>query len=412
MHKEEFTILIDKWLDGSIKAEERDQLALLLQRPEVMEQLGRTMDVELLNKKYALEPGKKARTNIDNAIERELEKYSLLEKVNSDAAGRRDEMVQGQPVHRIHFLRTAWFRYAAAIIILFGIGAYLWNNTSVNREKPGIVEQTDVRHDVQAPASMLATITLSNGKQVPLDSIQKGMIAKEGDVTIEKLQDGRIVYKGISEGEMLYNTISVPRGSKIASLTMSDGTIVFLNTASSLRYPVAFSGKERKVSITGEAYFEVAKDKTKKFIVETEGMTTEVLGTHFNVNGYDDETARAVTLLEGSIKVSTGSQSVMVSPGQQALLQQNGITINPKADVSQVMAWKNGYFVFNNADIPTVMKQLSRWYDVDVVYENGVPDVQFSGEIQRKLSLSQVIKGLKKMGVNCTIEDKKLIIHP
>jgi ferric-dicitrate binding protein FerR (iron transport regulator) len=162
----------------------------------------------------------------------------------------------------------------------------------------------------------------------------------------------------------------------------------------------------------GEAYFEVAKDRSKKFIVESGDIVTEVLGTHFNVNTYSDETKKAVTLLEGSIKVSMNAESVMVKPGQQAVTDDKNIGINNVVDVNRVMAWKNGYFAFKNADIPTVMKQLSKWYDIDVKYENGIPDVLFSGEMQRKLSLAQVIDVLNTMGVHCTIRGKQLIIKP
>ncbi len=201
--------------------------------------------------------------------------------------------------HRIHFLRTAWFKYAAAAIIILSLGAYLWSTYEKNNPGNAKSNSFSKNNDVMAPSLNRATITLASGEQIGIDNVGFGTLANQGTIQIEKMQDGRIVYKGTGEQTVQYNTLTVPRGSKMASIVLSDGTKVSLNAASSITYPVAFTQQTREVSVTGEVYFEVAKDPKKKFIVSSSGMETEVLGTHFNINAYPDEKVRSVTLLEG-----------------------------------------------------------------------------------------------------------------
>jgi transmembrane sensor len=310
----------------------------------------------------------------------------------------------------VHHLKTTLLKYAAAIIIIAGIGGYLWK-TKLKEPAPAVVAIAE-RMDVVAPGKVRAMLTLTDGRQINLDSISNGVLAVQGNTKIEKLNDGSIVYKGASGGELLFNTIAVPRGSKIASLKLSDGTMVYLNSASSLKYPVAFTGKERKVEITGEAYFEVAKDPTKKFMVVADGLTTEVLGTHFNINTFNDETARRVTLLEGSIKVVQAKNEVIIKPGDQAVVQGGNIAINRSADLGQVMAWKNGAFNFNNADFQSAMRQISRWYDIEVKYKSTVPVFDFQGELPRTYTLNQVLRALQKVGVKFELKERTLIVSP
>ncbi len=235
---------------------------------------------------YALEPGNNARTNIDKAIERQLEKYSVLEQEKLPGAEADQERSHIPTIHRVHFLKTTWFRYAAAVLVIIGIGAYLYTAQKI---KP-VPEKIAVVQDVSAPESNRAMLTLANGQTIFLDSAHNGILAKEGETNIEKTEEGNIVYQGNRpSGAMQYNTLSVPRGSQIASIILSDGSKVYLNAESSLKYPVAFNGTERKVEITGEAYFEISKNAKSKFVVVNGQMRTEVLGTSFNVNGYNDE---------------------------------------------------------------------------------------------------------------------------
>ena len=297
------------------------------------------------------------------------------------------------PIHRIHLLKTAWFRFAAAAVIVIIIGGLIWRNTTSTKNN----DQAYQQHDKQAPASLLATITLADGRQINLDSAGTGTIATEGNITIEKLSDGRIVYNGTSENAMMYNTISVPRGSRITSLTLSDGTIVWLNSASSLKYPVAFSTNERKVQISGEAYFEVTKNAKKQFIVESAGASVEVLGTSFNINSYDNETDNKITLVEGRVRVLHNKEQLILEPGQQAKSSSEKLKLVPSANIDDVLAWKNGKFYFDNSSIEEVMRELERWYDIETVFKEK-PIKGFEGTIPRSLNIQNVLKILEATG--------------
>jgi len=314
-----------------------------------------------------------------------------------------------------------WLRYAAAVVIVFGIGAALITSLN-NRTKDSVVATNTSRpvEDVNAPAGNRATITLANGQKVFLDSAGNGELAKQGNVKLVKLDNGQISYQpatGEATKEMQYNTLVNPRGSRVIFVTLSDGSRVWLDAGSSVTYPVSFVGKERRVAITGEAYFEVAHDKSMPFIVSKGDVQVEVLGTHFNLNAYDDETSIKTTLLEGSVKVKFHDEHVLIRPGQQAQLEnsivassQRQLKVTDNIDLEQVMAWKNGSFVFNRTPLAGVLAQLSRWYDVEIVYEQGIPDIKLGGEMKRDLTLSQVLKGLGQLGVDFRIEGRKLFI--
>ncbi len=309
--------------------------------------------------------------------------------------------------HRVHFLKTAWFRYAAAIILLFGISAYLF---TTQKTKP-VPEKIATVQDVPAPEALRATITLDNGQIINLDSVADGALASQGNVSINKLGDGRIVYTGTDNGKMIYNTIKVPRGSQIATLLLSDGSKVYLNASSSLKYPVAFGNSQRRVEITGEAYFEIAKDAKRKFIVVSDGLETQVLGTQFNINAYPDELSTKVTLIEGKVKVSSKSKDVVIKPGQQAeLTEANEIKTNENVNLASIVAWQKGVFLFSQMDLNSMLRQISRWYDVNIEYKSSVKPGEFGGGLSRRSSLSEVIKTLEGNGVPCTLKGSTLII--
>jgi transmembrane sensor len=270
-----------------------------------------------------------------------------------------------------------------------------------------------VQNNVAAPAYSRAVLTLAGGKQIFVDSAGVGTVAEQNGVHIRKTTDGRIVYTGSgAQSENAFNTLTVPRGSEVASIVLEDGSKVFLNAASSLTFPVAFDRKKRVVQLTGEGYFEIAKDPRRTFVVTSGTVTTEVLGTHFNMNTYSDEDAIHVTLLEGSVKVSNGQSGVVIKPNTQAICRDQSVEINNAVDVNQVMAWKNGSFNFHSADLPAVMRQISRWYDVDVVYEGAPPVRMFTGEISRDINLMDLLDGLARMNVHFRIEGQKLIVKP
>ncbi|MBO9572857.1 MAG: FecR family protein, partial [Chitinophagaceae bacterium] len=264
-------------------------------------------------------------------------------------------------VHRVHFLKTAWFRYAAAILIIFGLGTivYLWNTRPVQTDtaKTKPVPVKDI-----LPGGQKATLTLADGSTIVLDSVANGQLAMQGISKVVKLEDGQLVYnfergsypplKG--RGLATFNTMSTPRGGQY-QLTLSDGTKVWLNAASSITYPTAFNGNTREVKITGEVYFEVAKNKSRPFIVKTPTDEITVLGTEFNINAYQDETAVKTTLVEGSVKIN----NTVIKPGQA---YSKGKLF--KTNIQQDIAWKNGYFMFDSENITSVMRKISRWYNV------------------------------------------------
>lgn len=304
-----------------------------------------------------------------------------------------------------------WASAAAAVVLLLLGGDYLFNRW----EAPRPVETASVKQtqDVQ-PGGNKAVLTLADGSVITLDSVQNGTVATQGNARVSKVQNGELVYHGVGKAETVsYNTVSTPRGGQY-KVVLPDGSQVWLDAASSLRFPTAFNGRQREVELTGQAYLEIAADKTQPFHVKAGGTDVEVLGTHFNVNAYGDESAVRTTLLEGAVRVSNGKESQLLEPGEQANSGngQEGIRVNANADVDAVIAWKNGLFQFNDADLKSVMRQLNRWYDVDVVYEGNIPPQQFEGKIQRNLTLSQVLRILEKSQVHFRIEGRKIIVQP
>jgi transmembrane sensor len=276
---------------------------------------------------------------------------------------------------------------------------------------------------VAAPTRTKATITLADGRIVELDSLANGTLATQGNVKLVKLANGQIAYETVS-GEivnpstalrMQYNTLTNPRGSKVIDMALIDGSHVWLNAGSSVTYPVVFVGNERKVSVSGEAYFEVTHNAAMPFKVSKEETTVEDLGTHFNVNAYEDEEDIKVTLLEGSVKILRSAQDdkgTLLKPGQQAVVREGeNIHVVNDVDVEMIMGWKNGKFEFDKTDLTTIMRQISRWYDVEVVYEKKATTEKFGGGISRNLPLSGVLQMLENSGVHFRLEGKKLFVQ-
>lgn len=321
------------------------------------------------------------------------------------------EIVRQEPVrtvHRVHFLKTSWFRYAAAALIIIATGAYLWFSGS----EPRSPKESLVRSDKNiAPGGNRATLTLSDGRTILLDSVSTGKLASEGGVAVMKLANGQIAYspEGTGSNEVLMNTMRTPRGGQY-QLTLPDGTRVWLNAASSITYPAMFAGDERKVQVEGEVYFEVQKNKEMPFIVQIkDGAEIDVLGTHFNVNAYSNEPAMRTTLLQGSVKVRMGTQSALLEPGQQVVVKET-IQVQRQVSIEQVMAWKNGLFNFENATFEEIMRQLERWYDIEIVYEGKIPQIALMGKLTRDVSLNDLLPALRKMGVRYRLEARKLTI--
>ena len=317
--------------------------------------------------------------------------------------------------------KLPWWRYAAAVLlIVIGSGTYLLlqNKTCTKRTTIASYKEqpTQTKKDL-APGGNKALLTLADGSIIVLDDAKNGTLTQQGATKILKL-NGKLAYDpGDAENyEVLYNTISTPRGGQY-QIELPDGSQVWLNAISSLHFPTVFTGKERRVEITGEAYFEVAKNAAMPFkaVVGTssaDGYEIGVLGTHFNIMAYNDEVAVKTTLLEGSIKLNHESKTVMLKPGQQARLQGQSINVFDNVDIEEVVAWKNGYFQFTGASLQQVMRQIARWYDVDISYEGKVPERRFGGKISRDINASEVLKVLELSKVKFRIEDRKIIVTP
>lgn len=321
----------------------------------------------------------------------------------------------------------SWWKAAAVWLILLGGGAgYMWMS---HRAAPQKVVQADEPARDILPGQSRATLTLSNGTAIVLDSTDNGKLAGLAATNGMKVNSGLLTYiqrisanHGSGTEPVVYNTLTTSRGGQYR-LTLADGTKVWLNAASSIRYPVAFTGKERVVQITGEVYFEVAENAAQPFIVRISpsasggGGEIRVLGTHFNVNAYDDENTIKVALLEGSIKVQTvngARDAAVIHPGQQAQMNKQGVIEVQPADVDDVVSWKDGLFSFRNSNLQEVMQKLSRWYDVEVVYQPGLNNKQqFTGKIDRNLTLSEVLRELALTHAHFRIEaDRKVVLLP
>lgn len=259
-----------------------------------------------------------------------------------------------------------------------------------------------------------AILTMANGSTITLTDAKNGKLFTQNGIQISKAKDGILEYKYNADKRSINNignnTITTPRGGQY-QVVLSDGTKVWLNAASSLRFPVTFTGNFRKVELTGEAYFEVAKNKAKPFILNANRTNVQVLGTHFNVSAYADDAAVTTTLLEGSVRLVKAETIVMLKPGEQgtSLNNQTAIKIE-KADIEQVMAWKNGYFLFDNTDIRSIMKQAARWYDVDVVYQ-GLANKYYGGKISKYKDINELLKNLELTGtIHFTVEGRRVTV--
>lgn len=304
----------------------------------------------------------------------------------------------------------------AAVLVLV-LGWTFWR-LGAGPETPDATQGVATTQSIR-PGSHKAILTLGNGTTIRLNQVGSGELVKQGSTRIIKLDSGVLAYRSasISRNPEEFNTLTTPVGGQY-ELQLPDGTKVWLNAASSIRYPISFTGKQRQVRITGEVYFEVAADPEKPFVVATGSLQIRVLGTQFNINAYGDEKTVKTTLLEGSVRVSslTGThQSLVIAPGQQAELDSSGqITLVRQADTKEAVGWKNGLFVFHNDNLPEIMRQLVRWYDVDVEYaDNEVPESHFSGAIYRKETIDKVLHMLELTGgAHFKIDGTKIIVSP
>jgi transmembrane sensor len=331
---------------------------------------------------------------------------SILQNILQKDRSKVVPIENNKPVFRL------WPRVAAAVAILFVCGTAYWFVSNQYKGKAVLPVARSTEASIILPGGNHAILTLADGSKIVLDSVQNGSI-KGGSAKIKK-QGALLVYDASATAKnnapVVYNTLATPRGGQY-QLVLPDGSKVWLNASSSIHFPTAFTGKQRDVELTGEAYFEVAKNKEKPFHVNVNGMQVEVLGTHFNVNAYGDEGNIKTSLLEGSVKIKRGLATGLLKPGEQAVLDENANKIEIKrADMNEVMAWKNGLFEFDGADIKTIMREIGRWYDVEIEYKGMVPDRRFEGTISRDAQLSDVLKILELSNVKFSVEGKKIVV--
>ncbi|WP_184547820.1 FecR family protein [Mucilaginibacter sp. FT3.2] len=386
--------LFKKYFDKTATAEERIELMLLISASDSDEELA---------------------TLLEDAYQ------AYVPQQNPFILGKREKMLQqiqagiADAEHHEAAIKirhkNGWLKYAvaASILIFMAIGAYLFTYKRTT-------SRSNVKIDF-APGGNKAMLTLSNGSKIILTDAKNGKLASQGNIAVTKTHDGEVSYDasastGPEKGARpSYNTITTPKGGQYQVL-LADGSKVWLNSVSSISFPTSFTGKERHVEITGEVYFEVAKNKAKPFFVKAGSQEVQVLGTHFNINSYNDEPDIKTTLLEGAVKIRqlNNSFSALLKPGQQAVNKLSGPIQVRDADIEQVIAWKNGLFQINDASIEAIMRQAARWYDVDIEYEGKIPQRQFSGKIKRDVKASEFLQMLTYFNVHFSIEGRKIIV--
>ena len=405
MQKEEpyYKDLLSGFIDKQLSVEQVEELFdFIKEQPEKYDHIINSPEIKGKLNKQAYD------SNIDVSDAISSRMWERLSETVGDDSKKEDTSVPGKPLLRLLTYNKNWFRYAAAAIFVIAIGITAIVVSSDRQSQKSDLSKNATQVDA-LPGKNGAILTLANGEKLVLDSLGNGVVTTQGKTTV-LIRNGQLVYDASTkESEILYNTMTTPKGRQY-QLVLPDGSKVWLNAASSITYPVAFVGSDRSVTITGEAYFEVARNAAKPFHVNVNGMDVQVLGTHFNINSYEDEPAVATTLLEGSVKVNN---AIVLSPGQQSQLGKNGrLKVIDEVDTDEVISWKNGIFSYSNADISMVMRQVERWYDIDVVYEGKKTTDLFTGSFPRTASLQQVLKMLQLSRVRFKLEGKILTVLP
>jgi ferric-dicitrate binding protein FerR (iron transport regulator) len=360
--------------------------------------------------------------NLFNRITNESKLISdtaQVEDSNANLLSRLKTSIPELNVTPIPVRRINWRISAAAAILIFVL---IYTVIRVQRHKANFDDHQSpssqkIVADVQAPSGSHTTLTLASGSAIIVDSAQDGTLAKEGGVNVS-LNHSQIVYTDKtsqqSSTKVFLNTLTTAKGGQ-TSIVLADGSRIWLNAASSIRFPTNFRGNERRVILTGEAYFEITHNSKAPFIVQLKTADIKVLGTRFNVMAYENESSMKTTLLQGSVRIITGKRETNLEPGQQAVFatETRGAEIRvykTDVDTAQAVAWKNGEFQFNISDIGEVMRQLERWYNVEVIYESDKPTIRLSGAIARNVSLSNVLKLLEFNGLHYKVDSGKIII--
>lgn len=398
MKNSRLQFLLKLLVDQDINEQELEELAHLLRQPGNEE----AIDAQL-------------KSTWDNIGAEAEPSSSLYHKITDDprfaAALNQEKALQIKPIGR----GKLWYYAAATILICcsIGLGAYFYQSNWGNSQTAKGLAYARLPK-ASTTSKQQVTLTLSNGKELILDEAANGKIVTEDQVSITKNKDGQLVYdlsKAVDHGELAYNTITTPIGSNY-QVILSDGTKVWLNAKSSLKFPVVFKGNQRRVELSGEAYFEVAHNKQQPFLLTAKEMTVQVLGTHFNVAAYDDDPTVKASLLEGSIKAKYQTSSLLLKPGQQALLKNKlGTLTQLNFEADEVMDWKNGYFIFRNEPIDEIMKKISRWYHIEVNYQGRLSQEAFGGKYLKSNSLEELLSSLELTGtVKFKVEGRRVTV--
>lgn len=409
----EFEILVEKFLRDELPPAGIERFLRELEDPVNREKLRRIVTEKLQQKEHT---GLSDEGTIDLMFQQMLAKAAGYESpgITPGSTSSASEIPPSIRLPKKYISVRRLAAIAAVLLLLVGVGVQLWIHRS--SQQPMIAQkQIPVSGNDVEPGGNKAVLTLSDGSKINLNGADNGVLAQQGSTKVVKLAGGQLAYHttGPAAKEILYNTMSTPRGGQY-QLTLPDGTRVWLNASSSITYPTAFSGKERKVVMSGEAYFEVTARPLMPFKVMTKDVEVNVVGTHFNVNAYADESSVSTTLLEGAVKVSAGNHlPMLIKPGQQAVYGVgSGLSLVEDADIEESIAWKEGLFSFNGADLPSIMRQLARWYDLDVRYEGPISKRRFTGKVFRNLKLSETLNVLELNHIHFRIEGNRVVVMP
>ncbi len=409
MSNADFRELLNRYLNDTLTPAELHELLQYLQKHENTEALKQAVQ-QALNERSFNHLSDKSRTD------------SIFRKIMQQAEN--GPPASKEPVIVPRITRWRWIA-AASILLAVVTGAYFFLQKDNTAKSVATIPQQKAPVNDVAPGGNKAILQLADGSLITLDDSATGLLAQQGNTKIIKLNNGRLSYNcsASPNAPVLYNTITTPRGGQY-HIILPDGSHVWLNAASSLRFPTVFAGEERNVLLKGEAYFEVASlplrsgQKMPFRVNVNDKAEVEVLGTHFNVNAYENEAVVNTTLLEGKVKVSTtanrhpdGYREATLRPGQQAMLTHDArFTIDDDVDTEPVIAWKNGLFQFSSSDIQTIMRQLERWYDVEVQYKGPIPDGHYSGIVPRANNLLKVLRILEESDLRFKLEGKTLTV--
>ncbi|WP_158644176.1 FecR family protein [Pseudobacter ginsenosidimutans] len=389
---------MERFLTGSMSEEERKLFLHQLSSGSAGEELDAAIGSALQQNQYAVE---------DTSDVKELVYRKILKGMGED-----ESVITLPGKKRNSFVRYWW----VAALLIIAAGVWMYPLLTRSRNSDPVVQQGTT--PAIMPGTNGAVLTLADGSTILLDSLSDGIVTTQDGISI-RLQDHQLMYGQAGDGaggKILFNTMSTPRGKQF-KLVLPDGTRVWMNAASSIRYPARFGDKTRDVEITGELFFEVAKDRSKPFrVLLDDGSRLEVLGTSFNINAYEDEGNINTTLIDGSVRVeSSSANAVLLKPLQQAELMRGNkkdIRLLDDPDIEKITAWKNGAFDFSNTSLGEMMRQLSRWYNITVEYPQGIPALEFEGKMSRNITLNGLLKILDQSGVHFRLEDTKLIVLP